>query len=170
MITVKKHYGKIIMLALFGVPILSIFILFMYMIPLREAQAATYPTTTITLPTYSSGGVLLTNPYFILYDVRTGYLLDATTGVPAAATTWANAAFDSGHWTGGVISTITSFPNLIIPALSSQSVYGILMYDGASPAKTDSCVAKGLFNPQSSLTYSDSVPTKNGEVMTRTSY
>ncbi len=163
--TIKKHYGKITTLAL-----LAIYIglcLFTAVLPLNKAAAKTYPATTITLPTYNSG-VLLTNPYFILYDVRTGYLCDATTGVPAAATTWANAAFDSGHWTGGAVSTITGFPNLIIPTLDSKRTYCILMFDAASPAKTDTCITKGLYNPRANMPYSDSSPTKRGEVMTRT--
>jgi len=163
--TIKKHYGKITVLTL-----LAIFVgvcLFAAVMPLRKAQARSYIATTVSLPTYSSGA-LLTDPYFILYDVRTGYLLDATSGVPAAATTWANAAFDSGHWTGGVVSTITGFPNLIIPALDSSREYGIMMFDGASPANTDTCITKGLYNPSTGLPYSDSNPTKRGEVMSRT--
>lgn len=162
--TLGKHYGKITIAVLFYIAFMAMVIVLST--PPKDAQAKTYVATTISLPTYNNG-VLLTNPYFILYDVRTGYLLDATTGVPAAATTWANAAFDSGHWTGGVVSTITGFPNLVIPALSSQGVYGILMFDAASPAKTDTCIIKGLYNPRSNLTYSDSSPTKNNEVMTR---
>jgi len=162
---IRKHYGKITALTL-----LAVFIgvcVFVALTPLKKAEAKTYPAATVTLPTYNNG-VLLTNPYFILYDVKTGYLVDAASGVPAAATTWANAAFDSGHWTGGAVSAITGFPNLIIPALDSKSVYGILMFDAASPANTDTCIVKGLYNPRSNLTYSDSVPTKNNEVMTRT--
>ena len=163
--TIKKHYGKITIAAL--VLIYTVTWLFVAVMPLRKAKAKSYVATTVSLPTYNSG-VLLTDPYFILYDVKTGYLLDATSGVPAVATTWANAAFDSGHWTGGVVSTITGFPNLIIPALYSSREYGIMMFDGASPANTDTCITKGLYNPSTGLPYSDSNPTKRGEVMSRT--
>jgi len=162
--TIKKHYGKITVVTLTFIFFISLMIL--NNLP-RDVKAATYPAATISLPTYNNG-VLLTNPYFILYDIKTGYLCDATTGIPAAATSWANAAFDSGHWTGGVVSTITGFPNLIIPALDSKRVYGIMMFDAASPANTDTCITKGLYNPRANLTYSDSSPTKNNEVMTRT--
>ena len=162
--TIKK-YGKITIIYMTTLA-LMVSVVIIAISPLRTAQSATYPAATISLPTYS-GGVLLTNPYFILYDVRTGYLLDATTGVPATATAWVNAAFDSGHWTGGEVSTITGFPNLIIPALDSKGVYGIMMFDAASPANTDTCITKGLYNPRANLTYSDASPTKNNEVMTR---
>jgi len=161
--TIKKHYGKITVVALLIVWAVCIVLV----MPPKNAQAKSYVATTVSLPTYNTG-VLLTDPYFILYDVRTGYLCDATSGIPAVATTWANAAFDSDHWTGAAVSTITGFPNLIIPALDSKREYGIMMFDGASPANTDTCITKGLYNPSTGLPYSDSSPTKRGEVMSRT--
>jgi hypothetical protein len=163
--TIKEHYSEITIGVLLAIGFTVC--VFMLSIHPEEAKAATYPATTISLPTYNSG-VLLTNPYFILYDVRTGYLVHATTGVPGVGVIWVGAAFDSDHWTDGAVSGASGFPNLIIPALNSSRTYGIMMFDAASPAKTDTCVNKGLYNPRGNMTYSDSNPTKRGEVMTRT--
>lgn len=156
--TIKKHIA--ILAVLFAV-------LFTVALP-GQANAATYPATTLSLPTYDNSGALVSNPYFIMYDKKTGYLINAATGVPGVATTWADAAFDSGHWTGGAVSTITGIPNLIIPALSSGREYGLLLFDGASPAKTDTLISKGLYSPRFEMPYSDTTPTQNGEVMSRT--
>lgn len=121
--------------------------------------AVEYPATTVCFPKVDGE----TDPYFVLYDVTTGNLVNASTGTIAASVSWADAAFDEGHFTAHAIS---GQPVYTIPALGKVKL-GILCFNAATPLAADPILRSGLFDPKSGSTYTDMLPVKNGEVRVR---
>lgn len=156
-----KRIGTISLGAFIGLVFCLVWLLH---IPPAEAAYTdtTWPSRTLTIPITNSG-VTATNPYFILYDVATGFPVNATTGIAATDVTWANAAFDEGHYTA---DDITGWPNFTIPALPKGIKYGIVTFDGASPAATDTAIAKGFYNAAKGFFYTDVVPVMEDAVVT----
>jgi hypothetical protein len=156
-----KRYGKITL------GLVMVIIALAMILAVHKVSAASSRATTLTFPTGTmESRSALSNPYFILYYTRTGYLINATTGVAAADVTWANAAFDEGHWTGGVVSTITGWPNFIIPAIDGSEEIGMIVCDGASPANTDTIYVSCLYDPLTGSSYTDSNNRRKGSVLT----
>lgn len=156
----KKHFGKITGFVILMLLAISV----TFLIPSRSTQAATegyYDTRTICLENWVNQSQL-SNPYLILmvYDGSSaGYLINAGTGVAAVDCTWANAAFDEGHWVGDAAVTITGFPIYEIPALpKTYQTIRAFLFDGASPAKTDTCYDAAFYDPSTGRFYGNSTP------------
>jgi len=126
----------------------------------------TYSATKICLENWVNQAQLA-NPYLILmvYDGDlAGALVDAGTGIPAADTTWANAAFDESHFTA---HAVTGYPVFTIPQLNDKYRYRILLFDGASPANSDTVYDSGFYDPQTHCIYGNSVPVQENRVRIR---
>lgn len=153
----KKHYGKIMLSIVFISLILSVIAL----LALKVQAADKYAPTTMTIPNLHSP----TNQYLILYNIKTGELVNASDGSFGA--TWANAAFDKSHWTNQTQTAITGWPVYLIPGLTRGVTYGFVLCDGTSPVKTDNIRRSGLYDPSSGITYTPTVPVTDGEVRVR---
>jgi hypothetical protein len=124
---------------------------------------STYAARTVCIPP-KADTAMETNFYMILFDLATGDLVNAGTGAVASDVSWANAAFDTDHWTAHAIS---GYPVVTIPALPRLKSYGVLCFDAASPAITDTPTRGGLYDAQTGSFFTDALPISNGHVKTR---
>ena len=77
------------------------------------------------------GGQVLSNPYIILIDKRTGDIVNKTTAVPSSSETWSANAIPA------VSHPNSAFWVVSIPALLPHIEYLILIADNASPSSAD---------------------------------
>jgi hypothetical protein len=115
----------------------------------------TYPSRTLVIPDDS-----YTDLYAIFYDINTGDMFHATTGV--INTTWGNCdvvaakhASNKGVW---LLST---------PPMSKFVNVGVNLFDAAAPANTDAIIKALKYDPKRNVTYTDSVPTGLGKAFVR---
>jgi hypothetical protein len=114
-----------------------------------------YPSRTLVIPDAS-----YTNLYAIFYDLNTGDMFNATTGV--VETTWANAAVAAAvHANNKGVWLITT------PTIVVEINVGMNLYQNASPANTDSVVKGVKFDPRRIVTYTDATPAAQGKTFTR---
>lgn len=113
----------------------------------------------------------LTNLVAVLYDARTGNLVNATTGACSSSVAWGDAAFvyaaalAVGKWSPHAQS---NQPVFSLPALAKGILYGLLFFDSASPAKTDTIASSMFYDAKDGMVFTDMVPTREGEVKNRT--
>jgi hypothetical protein len=128
----------------------------------EKAEAATWPTTTISIhKNIGSGFTTIDNAYAIISPVNNCDMYDST---GAANATYASAAITftaDGQYTAEALGTIPPLPKTI-------SEWEITFYENSSPAATDAAVAGPYrLNPKNGMCYSDANPTNSNEVLVR---
>jgi len=113
-----------------------------------------YPSRTLVIPddTY-------TDLYGIMFDVNTGDMFNATTGV--VSTTWADCVITGAkHASNKAVLLLATAP------ASKYVSIGLNLFDAASPANTDAVIKALKYDPKRNTTYTDANPTGLGKTFT----
>jgi hypothetical protein len=121
---------------------------------LTDLQTFTLPSN--PLVTHTS------NTYIVLWDTSSGDLVNITSGTVYDSNTW-NVAYGETtvHSNNGLVHTV------LIPPLNRSLVYGMAVFDSATPLKTDVPTdGPYLYNPEINMAYESTNPSRNAKVRT----
>lgn len=150
----KKHFGKITLAFVLSLLFVSV-CLWTFVIHADAATVASHSFIFHGSYTY---------PYVVLLDKMTGNIVDASTGVPAAAETWeANDIAATQH-------AESDFWVATIPALSTAYEYLIVIADAASAGagvETDALEYIGGYSPEAKCVIDDGMPYWRGSILVK---
>lgn len=151
-----KRYGKITVGLVLTMALVVAWMLAQNVIAAQHSGVKTFVLPTTDSVTHD------TNTYLIIYDLNTGDLVDATTGIADSGNAWGDCDIATAvHAENGVAWVAT------IPTLNLDYDYVMVAFSNATPAKTDTPTwGPFLYDAKYAMTYSDASPIRDGRVRT----